>query len=88
MFQVINTNFTVYYMKKNVSIEQKGKGDVVCHYEPTEVNSIHNKNVWSITVSSWIPLLVDSFIQESNLMKTEILNTEVLTKRNVSIKTA
>ena len=45
MFQVINTNFTVYYMKKNVSIEQKGKGDVVCHYEPTEVNSIHNKNV-------------------------------------------
>ena len=58
------------------------------HCDPTKVDSNHNKNARAKTVSSQIPFVADSSIQDKNVMKAEILHTEFIVQHNISINTA
>ena len=73
---------------KPVLCEKQGRGDVVRHCNPTKVDSNHNKNVRTKTVSSQIPVVADSSIQDKNVTKAKILHTEFIVQLNISINTA
>ena len=75
-------------MWKNCFVRKQGRGDVVRHCDPTKVDSNHNKNVRAKTVSSQIPFVADSSIQDKNVMKAEILHTGFIVQHNISINTA
>ena len=82
------SNFYCIPCGKTVSCEKQGRGDVVRHCDPTKVDSNHNKNVRAKTVSSQIPFVADSSIQDKNVMKAEILHTGFIVQHNISINTA
>ena len=75
-------------MWKNCFVRKTRKRRVVRHCNPTKVDSNHNRNVRAKTVSSQIPFVTDSFIQDKNVMKAKILHTEFIVQHNISINTA
>ena len=83
---MIRVNFIVYHVEKLFRAKNKEEatlGDIA-----TQQKWTHNKYVRAKTVSSQIPFVADSSIQDKNVMKAEILHTEFIVQHNISINTA
>lgn len=65
--------------EENVSSEKQKRGDVVRHREPTNTDSIDNKNVHAKPVSSQIHFFADSTIDwGKNAMKAKFYTLNFL----------